>query len=361
MRRLGTLTALCVLVTVIATTPAVGRVLRSPVAHSAGKPTPTTGTANNVGPSSAQLTGTVNPGDKPTNYWFEFGVTNAYGKQTAYGSLPKSKQVQAVSATSSGLAASTTYHYRLVTANADGTVAGADRVFTTSDAPASPGASPAPEDPAPAEPTQPEPTDDSPQPSPSLESPAPAPVALPSFGQTAIAGVTAGTVLVRRPGSAGYETLGSSTSIPVGSIIDARAGAVALLVARAPGASNQAATLGGGKFAIRQTRAHGGMTDISLRGGDFSRCTDRRVPSGVASAASRRVIRKLWSKDHHGRFQTRGRGSVATVRGTTWTTVDRCDGTLTRVASGKVLVRERATGRTKLVTRGHSFLARPPR
>ena len=54
----------------------------------------------------------------------------------------------------------------------------------------------------------------------------------------------------------------------------------------------------------------------------------------------RRVVRRLWGKDKHARFRTHGRDSVATVRGTRWVTTDRCDGTLTKVSEGKVLVRD---------------------
>ena len=48
----------------------------------------------------------------------------------------------------------------------------------------------------------------------------------------------------------------------------------------------------------------------------------------------------------------------ATVRGTRWLTLDRCDGTLTRVTEGAVAVRDRRRGRTVLVEAGRSYLAR---
>ena len=70
-------------------------------------------------------------------------------------------------------------------------------------------------------------------------------------------------------------------------------------------------------------------------------------------------IRSLWGQDDHGRFQTRGSGSVATVRGTRWLTTDTCAGTTTTVTKGAVDVRSRRTGRTRRVTAGHSlFVAR---
>ena len=65
------------------------------------------------------------------------------------------------------------------------------------------------------------------------------------------------------------------------------------------------------------------------------------------------------ARDRGGRFRTHGRQSQATVRGTRWVTIDRCDGTLTRVTEGAVVVRTYRTGRRAVVRAGHSHLARP--
>jgi hypothetical protein len=72
----------------------------------------------------------------------------------------------------------------------------------------------------------------------------------------------------------------------------------------------------------------------------------------------RRVVRRLWGRDSHSRFRTHGRDSVATVRGTQWETTDRCDGTLTRVKKGAVMVRDLRRHRSHLLTAGHAYLAR---
>jgi hypothetical protein len=48
------------------------------------------------------------------------------------------------------------------------------------------------------------------------------------------------------------------------------------------------------------------------------------------------------------------------VRGTVWTTADRCDGTLTKVTRGKVAVRDFRRKRTIVLTRGKRYLARAP-
>jgi hypothetical protein len=59
-----------------------------------------------------------------------------------------------------------------------------------------------------------------------------------------------------------------------------------------------------------------------------------------------------------GRFVTRGSNSSATVRGTIWTTTDRCDGTLTQVRRGTVVVRDFRRKRNVVVRAGKSYLAR---
>ena len=69
-------------------------------------------------------------------------------------------------------------------------------------------------------------------------------------------------------------------------------------------------------------------------------------------------MRQLWSKDNHGKFQTHGHNSVATVRGTEWLTQDRCDGTLTHVIKGTVSIRPRGAHHNITITAGQSYLAR---
>jgi hypothetical protein len=60
-----------------------------------------------------------------------------------------------------------------------------------------------------------------------------------------------------------------------------------------------------------------------------------------------------------GRFRTRGRYAAGTVRGTAWTTTDRCDGTLIAVQLHSVFVQDLVKHITKLISKGHSYLAKP--
>ena len=108
---------------------------------------------------------------------------------------------------------------------------------------------------------------------------------------------------------------------------------------------------------LQSRRRAKGITDLLLKGGAFRSCRARAGDgSAVAAGLSRRTIRRLRSSAR-GRFRTGGRNSSATVRGTIWEVIDRCDGTLTKVRRGKVAVRDFRLRRTVLVRAGKSYLA----
>ena len=180
------------------------------------------------------------------------------------------------------------------------------------------------------------------------------------LGESVVVHPLAGSVRVKAPGARTYHALGAGAQLPVGTLVDTRAGRIVLQSARDAHGRTQAGTFWGGVFQIRQRRHGKGMTDLVLRGGGFSRCGTRASVSVLAREAKgkRRVVRRLWGKDSHSRFRTHGRDSVATVRGTRWVTTDRCDGTLTRVTQGKVSVRDLHRKRSVLVSAGHAYLAR---
>jgi hypothetical protein len=98
-------------------------------------------------------------------------------------------------------------------------------------------------------------------------------------------------------------------------------------------------------------------TVLKLKGADFSGCATSAAGAPTARAAGkRRARRSLWGSGH-GRFVTQGRSSAATVRGTVWSVEDRCDGTVTRVQSGLVAVRDFTRKRTRLVRKGERYFA----
>ncbi|HEX6698816.1 MAG TPA: fibronectin type III domain-containing protein [Solirubrobacteraceae bacterium] len=317
----------------------VGVVGTAPASAGGSAPDVQTQAPTPVTSASAVFHGLVNPRTRPTTYWFELGTTPDYGTATNPASAGKGDKPVTVTAGLGNLQPETEYHVRLVASNDRGVSPGADVTFTTAAA-SQPSAEPLP---APAAP--------SPLPGTELE---PAPAATPVLGRSVTLVPKSGTVLVRVPGATNPAALADGASVPVGSIVDTRAGTVALRTAL-PGAATQTGTFHGGRFEVRQPSGGHGMTELVVRGA-LPTC-----PAGGARAAAasrRRPPRSLWGHDSHGHFRTRASNSVITVRGTTWFVSDRCDGTLTRVTSGSVAVRDLHTGRTVVLHAGQRHLAR---
>ncbi|MBV8712832.1 MAG: fibronectin type III domain-containing protein [Solirubrobacterales bacterium] len=101
------------------------------VAVAASSPTVATGTRSNVTDTSAVLHGSVNPNGSATTYFFQWGLTNAYGVQSVAHSAAHDTKPVSVSAVAAVLIPGTVYHYRVVATNAAGTAVGADRTFKT--------------------------------------------------------------------------------------------------------------------------------------------------------------------------------------------------------------------------------------
>jgi len=161
-------------------------------------------------------------------------------------------------------------------------------------------------------------------------------------------GTPTGTVLLNgRPFTGG--------PIPYGSKLDVTHGTLLLTTD-----TGTVLVYGNGVFAafvlLRGTDNGKPIVELRLTGGSFAGCA-RKL--SVASKAKPKIIRQLWAKAK-GRFRTRGRYASATVRGTVWLTVDRCDGTLTRVTQGTVQVSDFILKKKLLVHAGASHLAQKP-
>jgi hypothetical protein len=104
-------------------------------AAAASAPSATTGPVSNVGPTSATVTGTVNPNGTSTTWQIEYGTSTSYGSTTSSSNAGSGTSSVPVSASLGGLKAGTTYHYRVVATNSAGTTRGADGILTTSAAP----------------------------------------------------------------------------------------------------------------------------------------------------------------------------------------------------------------------------------
>ena len=102
-------------------------------------PTPpkaTTGPATLITYDSATVQGSANPEGVATEVYFEYGTTTKYGANSAPIPLG-GKTTQAVSAPLTGLAAFTTYDYRVAAVSADGTTYGLNGHFKTAKIPLS--------------------------------------------------------------------------------------------------------------------------------------------------------------------------------------------------------------------------------
>ena len=83
----------------------------------AAVPAAITGPVTSVGPTTATVTGTVNPGGQATTWYVEYGTSTSYGAKTSNVSAGSGTANTAVSANLTGLTPGTTYHYRVVATN----------------------------------------------------------------------------------------------------------------------------------------------------------------------------------------------------------------------------------------------------
>ena len=93
----------------------------------------TTGQATTVGSTTAEVTGSVNPGGLTTSYWFEYG-TSSFAAATAKASAGSGSGSVSVTAKLTGLKPDTAYVFRLVASNSSGSSTGVQSSFTTSTA-----------------------------------------------------------------------------------------------------------------------------------------------------------------------------------------------------------------------------------
>jgi hypothetical protein len=175
-------------------------------------------------------------------------------------------------------------------------------------------------------------------------------LAPPVLATTVNASVVSGTVLIQLPGTTGFAPLAHDSQIPVGTTVDTTNGRVRILAAL-PGGKTDASDFFQGTFLVTQGR--NGLADMTLAGGNLKVCGK----GAQAVAAKSTVIRQLWGAGK-GKFRTKGRYAAASIRGTTWDTIDRCDGTLVKVTRGSVTVRDFKLKKNVVVTASHSYLAK---
>jgi hypothetical protein len=161
----------------------------------------------------------------------------------------------------------------------------------------------------------------------------------PVLGRTVLASRVSGVVAVRTAGSRAFALLTQPRLIAVGATIDATRGTVKLVTAAAAGGKTQSGQFSRGAFTVFQE--HSDTTDLRLVGGRAAKIVcgshagAKDAAVGASGSVNARVLRLLRGSAH-GHFRTIGRYSAATVRGTEWQTIDRCDGTLTVDTQGDV-------------------------
>ncbi len=297
-------------------------------------PTVTT-TAPTVSVTSAGFSGLVTPNGLPTQAFFEYGLDPkysgggplTYGQSTpaqSIGSDFSSHPIGPVSV--AGLLPDALYHVRLVATNSDGTTLGPDVAFATEAAPA---------------------------PSP------------PTLGMTFNIAPVSGLVLIKVNGK--FVPLTGLDQIPSGSQVDASHGSLELITSTGQKGKTQHGTFGGAIFKPTQKRSgpSRGLATLTLLEGAFKGapsygiCKKHNAGDASAAAASSKVLQLLHASAH-GRFRTNGRYSAATVRGTSWTISDRCDGTLVHDVTDSVAVRDFVRHKTVILHAGQSYLAKAP-
>jgi hypothetical protein len=199
-------------------------------------------------------------------------------------------------------------------------------------------------------------------------------------GKTFDARVVSGNVFIKYPAGTGpratapkgFVPLQGAANVPMGAQLDTRKGRVAVTSAADTGAvKTQTADFYDGLFQVKQTlpkkkpkKPTALITNMVMKG-EPSRSVCAPLKGARAAVVDKTkkkkgphsVLGKLWGNGK-GKFQTTGKYSSATVRGTIWLTQDRCDGTLVTVKRGVVSVRDFKRKKTVSVKAGHSYLAR---
>ncbi len=190
-------------------------------------------------------------------------------------------------------------------------------------------------------------------------------VSPPLLGRSVVAKPRIGPVLVRLPGTTRFVNLTTIANLPMGSELDVGEGSVVLFFRTTRGGKRAKAIVTGGRFVVRQPNAYdqGQRPGELTLSGPLVGCAPPVARTQPAAHSARLAAhgRRLKVRAR-GRIRTRGKYGAATVRGTRWTTVDRCPehprpGTLVVVSKGVVAVRSFVLRTTTLVPAGQRLLA----
>ena len=153
----------------------------------------------------------------------------------------------------------------------------------------------------------------------------------PVAGKSVNVKVRNGRVFYKPPGAKKFVELKDPVQVPIGTDVrHAQGQRLADLGRRRQGRRSR--TPGSTRASSRSARPRAPSRSPSSRW-PTPKLSCPKAQEGATAAAKKPKTRKLWG-DGKGRFRTRGKFSSATVRGTKWVVIDRCDGTLTRVVRG---------------------------
>ena len=187
--------------------------------------------------------------------------------------------------------------------------------------------------------------------------PPPAPPT-PTLKRTVEIEKVSGKVTFTCPGSRS-KTLTTDELVKLGCVVDSTNGRVAVTAAKDARGTLQRAVFSLGAFKVTQPTVKGKvLTELALSG-PLPACpkAKRSTAQSAKARAKKKPVRRRLFGTGAGTFRTKGRYGTATVRGTNWTTEDRCDGTLVSVARGVVAVESFVLKRTVTVRAGRSYLA----
>jgi hypothetical protein len=178
-------------------------------------------------------------------------------------------------------------------------------------------------------------------------------------GQTLNLEPVSGTVELQCPGEDEYSRLTSFKQVPLGCLINTRRGVVDLKASKGQSGELQGGHFWGGVFITSQKAGDEKEVELKLAG---RRMCERRGSAKKRVARLSRSSggggRKLWGNGK-GNFKTSGSYGSATVRGTTWLVVDRCDSsTVIKVGEETVVVSDFVKGKSFTLTTGQQYTAK---
>ena len=189
-----------------------------------------------------------------------------------------------------------------------------------------------------------------------IDSGPPKPVAGQSFNVEPVDG----TIELQCPGEDEYSRLTSFKQIPMGCLVNTRHGTIALTSSKGSSGELQDADFWGGVFVVTQNEGDNQTVQLKLAGKRMCEKRGTRASRWPGQRASKRGGRRAWGSGK-GNYETSGSYGSATVRGTTWLVVDRCDAsTLFKVAEGTVWVQDFVKDKQVVLDAGEQYVAKAP-